>query len=366
MITGTEKILDLPFDVAPDPDEFIRAAMEWHFNPETGCAFWLERAKALGFDPRADVKTHADLQLFPNVAPELREARAEDLIPKGYGKVPDVIGFYESGGTTGIAKRVVLMRDWLERMVSWSNAHLDRHGVPRGVNWLGIIPTGPHVVAALFHRHARTHGTHGFTVDLDPRWVKKLIADKRFDAAEAYAGHVIQQAVDVLRTQDVGLLTITPPLLERIARDDALVDLVNSKVKAIRWGGTQMDPDSRGLFKNEIFPDTVMCGEYGSTMMIGVAGERAGLDSDSPCIFDPFSPYVTFTVVDPKTGEPVPYGQRGQVVVNHVSKSFLLPNNLERDLATRMPPAMGAVGDSVADIAPVATFEDEAVIEGVY
>ena len=70
MTTGTEKILDLPFDVTPDPDEFIRAAMEWHFNPETGCAFWLERAKTLGFDPRADVKTHTDLQLFPNVAPE--------------------------------------------------------------------------------------------------------------------------------------------------------------------------------------------------------------------------------------------------------------------------------------------------------
>lgn len=54
------------------------------------------------------------------------------------------------------------------------------------------------------------------------------------------------------------------------------------------------------------------------------------------------------------------------MVVNHVSKSFLLPNNLERDLATRMAPIEGTVGHAVADIAPVATFEDEAVIEGVY
>lgn len=362
----TEKILDLPFDVTPDPDEFIKAAMDWHFSPETGSTFWLERAKTLDFDPRADVKTHADLSLFPNVAPELRNVRAEELIPRGYGSTPNLIGFYESGGTTGVPKRIVLMSDWLERMVSWSNAHLDRHDIPRGINWLGIIPSGPHVVAALFHRHARTHGTHGFTVDLDPRWVKKLIADKRFDDADAHAGHVIQQATDVLRTQDVGLLTITPPLLERIARDDELVALINSKVKAIRWGGTQMDPDSRRLFKDEIFPGTAMCGEYGSTMMIGVAGEREGLDSGSPCIFDPFSPYVTFNVIDPKTRETVPYGQRGQIVVNHVSKSFLLPNNLERDLGTRMPPTIGAVGDSVADLSPVATFEDEAVIEGVY
>lgn len=62
----------------------------------------------------------------------------------------------------------------------------------------------------------------------------------------------------------------------------------------------------------------------------------------------------------------MPEGRRGQVVVNHVSKSFLLPNNLERDLATRMAPIEGTVGHAVADIAPVATFEDEAVIEGVY
>src|SRR4051812_1408069 len=102
-----DQILDLPFDVQPDPDEFIRAAMEWHFNPESGCKFWLDRAATLGFDPRADVKTHEDLRLFPNMAAELRDVRGEDLIPRGYGNQPDVVGFFESGGTTGAPKRVV-------------------------------------------------------------------------------------------------------------------------------------------------------------------------------------------------------------------------------------------------------------------
>lgn len=361
-----EQILDLPFDVQPDPDEFIRAAMEWHFNPETGCAFWLDRAKTLDFDPRTDIRTHEDLRLFPYVAAELRNVRGEDLIPKGYGEQPDVIGFYESGGTTGAPKRIVLMRDWMDRMISWSNANLDRHGVPRGVNWLGVIPTGPHVVGALFRRHASTHGSHGFAIDLDPRWVKRLISENRREDADAYARHLIDQAADVLRTQDIGVVTITPPLLERLSREDELVDLMNETVKCVRWGGTQMDPDSRHLYKTEVFPGTLLCGEYGSTMIIGVAGERPGLASGDPCIFDSFSPYVTFRVVDPRSLETVPYGERGQVLVNHVSKSFLLPSNLERDLATRVPPAEGEVGDSVADIAPVAMFEDEVVIEGVY
>jgi hypothetical protein len=52
--------------------------------------------------------------------------------------------------------------------------------------------------------------------------------------------------------------------------------------------------------------------------------------------------------------------------MNHVSKSALLPNNLERDLAARMRPPDGQIGDSVADIVPVTTFEEELVIEGVY
>lgn len=366
MLGTTADVLDLPFDVRPDPDEFIRAAMDWHFGPETGSRFWLERAEHLDFDPRTDVRTHQDLKLFPNVAAELRDVPVADLVPRGYGPRPDVVGVFESGGTTGAPKRVVLLRDWYSRMVRLSNANLDAHGFVRGADWLGIVPTGPHLVGELFRRSAATHGRHAFTVDLDPRWVKKLIAEGRGQEAGAYAEHLIDQAALVLRTQDIGVLTITPPLLERLARREELVDLVNAKVRAVRWGGTQIDPDARRLYRTEVFPDTVVCGNYGSTMMLGVAGERPGLADEDPCVFDAPAPYLTFSVVDPETLAEVGYGERGRVLVNHVSRSFLLPNNLERDLATRVPARPGQVGDSVADLAPVATFEDEAVIEGVY
>jgi hypothetical protein len=75
-----ESILDPPFDVQPDPEEFIQAAMQWHFHPATGSPFWLVRAGLLDFDPRTDIKNVEDLALFPNVVNELREVRAEDLI----------------------------------------------------------------------------------------------------------------------------------------------------------------------------------------------------------------------------------------------------------------------------------------------
>ncbi|MBB2911046.1 acyl-CoA synthetase (AMP-forming)/AMP-acid ligase II [Streptosporangium becharense] len=366
MLPAVPEVLNLPFDAPLDPDEFVRAAMEWHFNPETGSPYWLERAPTLGFDPRADVRSHRDLALFPNVAAELRDVRVEDLIPRGYGPRPDVVGVFESGGTTGAPKRVVLLRDWLDRMLAWSNANLDAHGFGRGANWLGIVPTGPHIVGEFFRGSATTHGTHGFTIDLDPRWVKRLIAQGRGHDADAYAEHLVDQAECVLRSQDIGVLTITPSLLERVARRDDLVKLVNEKVRAIRWGGTRLDPDSRQIYRTEVFPGTVLCGNYGSTMILGMAGERPGLPPEGPCVFDAPGPHVTFSVVDPQTLRPVGYGERGRVLVNHISASFLLPNNLERDLATRIEPPAGRVGDSVADIAPVATFENETVIEGVY
>lgn len=85
MPRAATEILDLPLDVRPEPDELIQAAMQWHFSPETGSPFWLERARTLPFDPRTDVKSHDDLALFPNVTGELRDVRAQDLIPRGYG-----------------------------------------------------------------------------------------------------------------------------------------------------------------------------------------------------------------------------------------------------------------------------------------
>lgn len=365
-MSAADPVLELPFDVRPDPAEFLGAAMRWHFSPRTGSPFWLERAAALDFDPIRDVRAFADLARFPNLASDLRTARVEELVPRGYGPHPDVVGVYESGGTTGTPKRVVLLQDWLEALIGWSSAQLDAHGVPGGVNWLVCVPSGPHMVGPVIARQAAFRGGMAFMVDLDPRWVKTLLLDGRSEQAGAYAEHLVDQLERVLSTQDVGVLMITPPVLERLARRDHLVELVNEKVRAINWVGTHMDADTRHLYRTEVFPGTVLYSGFGSTMILGNAGERLGLTDDDPCVYDPFSPYMTFGVIDPGTGAPVDHGARGQVVMHHVSKSFLLPNNLERDRATRIEPLPGQLGDSVADVSPVAEFDDEIVVEGVY
>lgn len=362
----TGHILDLPIGTRPDPEEFVRAAMEWHFNPETGSAYWLRRAETLPFDPRADVKSVEDLALFPNIIDELRDVRVEDLIPRGYGPDPGVVGVYESGGTTGAPKRVVVLRDWWDQHGACTNAGLDAHGFPRNVNWLAVLPDGPHLISPLAAQAAAGRGGIKFSVDMDPRWVKKVIAAGKAADAGAYAEHLVEQAAFLLRTQDIGVVMITPPLLERIAGRDELAGLINQKVQGIVWGGTHMDADTRYLYRTEVFPGVKLCGMYGSTMILGGIVERAGLTDDDRCVFDPPAPFITFRVVDPGTGRPVGYGERGQVVMNHVSKNMLLPSNLERDLATRVEPPAGQAGDSVADVSPAPSFGGADVIEGVY
>jgi phenylacetate-coenzyme A ligase PaaK-like adenylate-forming protein len=366
MLQQAESPPGLSVDVGLDPDKFVQAAMDWHFCPKTGSPFWLERARSLAFDPRRDVKNFKDLALFPNVANELRDVRAEDLIPKGYGPHPEVVGVFESGGTTGAPKRVVMLRDWWDATIAWMGSRLEQVGARKNPNWLAIIPSGPHAAGEMARAQAAASGGIRFAIDMDPRWVKKLVAGGKADEAAAYAEHLIDQAAFVLETQDIGVLMTTPPLLERLARRDDLVELVRRKVDVIHWAGAHMDADTRHLLRTEVFPGTKLYGLYGSTMVLGGASERTGPSDDGPCVFDPFSPYVTFSVVDPETGQTVRYGERGQVVMNHVSRSFLLPNNLERDMATRTEPCEGQVGDSVADVTPVRRFEDEVVIEGVY
>ncbi|RJQ82084.1 hypothetical protein D5S17_03270 [Pseudonocardiaceae bacterium YIM PH 21723] len=71
-----------------------------------------------------------------------------------------------------------------------------RHGVGGG-NWLYLGPTGPHVAGYLFARTAQLRDGAFFTVDLDPRWVKRLHPG----AARSYVDHLLEQVGWILDGQ---------------------------------------------------------------------------------------------------------------------------------------------------------------------
>jgi phenylacetate-coenzyme A ligase PaaK-like adenylate-forming protein len=359
-------LIDLPrVQPVEDPGAYLQAAVQWHFSPQTGSPYWLKRAQTLDFDPLTEVKIFEDLALFPNTVDELREVPVRDLVPRGYGPNPPTPAVFESGGTTGAPKRVILLPDWADQLTAWHVAELlDQPGL-RDSGLLMVGPTGPHMGGHLQRRLAAALNSVLFTIDLDPRWVKKLAARGAADEVGAYVDHLVEQAGYILRTQDITLIFTTPPLLQALARHDDLVDVINDKVLRIQVGGAHLDEDTRDILR-EIFPNAALRNRYGSTMILGGAITRQPLSADDPVIHDARSPYITFSVIDPDTGRPVGYGKRGQVVMNHISKSMFLPNNLERDTAIRVLGPDSQVGDSLCEVKPVETFGGEAVIEGVY
>jgi acyl-CoA synthetase (AMP-forming)/AMP-acid ligase II len=365
-VSGVDfSLLDVPCEKGvEDPVAYLRAAMAWHFGEDTGSSFWLQAAKTLNFDPLTDISTFDDLQMFPNLVNQLRSAPIEDLIPRGYGTPAPIPLIFESGGTTGAPKRTVQLPDWIEQVIRWQVEDFDAGGFVRGGGLVCLMPSGPHGVGYLSRSVSQRLGSAFHAVDLDPRWVKKLAARGATSEVAAYVDHVLKQAEFILQTQCVANLHTTPPLFEEIARNDRIVELVNDKIRFVLLSGAHVDIDTLDLLR-EIFPETAITMAYGSTMILSQAVTRVTTDGDS-FAYDPRTPYVIFWVVDPGTGERVPFGERGQVVMNHISKGMFIPNNLERDSAIRLPGPDGQLGDSVSEVAPVATFEGEAVIEGVY
>lgn len=355
-------------DPARDPenaDDYLRAAVAWHFGEETGSVFWLQRAEKLDFDPLTDVKTYEDLEMFPNVVDELRHVPVEDLVPRGYGPNPPAPKVFETGGTTGSPKRVVMTPDWIEAAAERMMRGAQFGGREPG-NILAAVPTGPHKIGTFYDYVVPRLNIVKFSVDVDPRWVKKLIANQRNDQVEAYMEHVLDQIEDVLTSQRVSTLVITPPLLRACAWRARLRELINAKVELILWGGAHLTTADRLELENEHFPDVKLLSRYSSALILEGARERPGTPRDEDLIYDPRSPVVTFRVVDPSTGRNVEYGQRGQVVMSHVSRCMFLPNNAERDSAIRVAGVVGQIGDSVSAPRPLLTFGGETVIEGIY
>jgi phenylacetate-coenzyme A ligase PaaK-like adenylate-forming protein len=359
-------LLDVPRKTpVGDADAYLHAAIAWHFGEGTGSPYWLRTAKNLDFDPLTDIKTFDDLGLFPNLVNELRVTPVEDLIPRGYGSPGPIPLIFESGGTTGAPKRTAQLPDWVAQVIQWQAEDFLTGGFVPGRGLLCLMPSGPHGVGYFSRAVCERHGSICHQVDLDPRWVKQLAARGAAGEVSAYVEHVLTQARFILESQDIANLHTTPPLLEAIARDDLLVRLVDEKVRFMVVSGAHVDADTFDLFR-EIFPAAAVTMFYGSTMILSQAQTRVPSAEFDSYVFDPRSPYVVLRVVDPETGEQVPHGERGQVVMNHISKGMFIPNNLERDSAIRIPGPDGQVGDSVSEVMPVATFEGDVVIEGVY
>ena len=136
-------------------------------------------------------------------------------VPRGLEGKPVFV--FETGGTTGIPKTRINCDDFRIDYELFSLTLPDEH-FPKGSNWLMLGPSGPRRLRLAVEHLAQYRGGICFCVDLDPRWVIKLIKKGWSEHLQAYKDHVIDQAVTILSANhDIRCLFTTPKLLEALA-----------------------------------------------------------------------------------------------------------------------------------------------------
>jgi phenylacetate-coenzyme A ligase PaaK-like adenylate-forming protein len=343
-------------------DEHVREMMRWHFSPETGTPFWLDWAKKAGWDPADEVKSAADLMRFPHFEDEwLRSEPHERWIPRPYQGKPFMI--FETGGTTGMPKQRI---SWEDHQIDYSefSQTLDDQFFPRNTNWLMLGPTGPRRLRLAIEHLANVRGGCCYHVDLDPRWVKKLVDNREFDLANRYKEHVIDQGVTILKNRPVSCLFTTPKLLEALGER---LNVPDAGIRGVFCGGTSMTPQMVRFLVEEVLENRAQfVPTYGNTLM-GLACSKplSAEDRYSITYYAP-QPRAVLRVVDPDdTVKVVDYDQWGRVELTTMTREFFMPRFLERDEAVRRRPTARYAWDGVGEVRPFGMLQNKTV-EGVY
>ena len=126
-------------------------------------------------------------------------------------------------------------------------------------------PSGPRRLRRAVEHLAQQRGGICFMVDLAPRWVNCLIRDGKMRELEAYKGHVVDQALKILKAHDnVQCVFTTPKLLEALSEK---VSLPRMGIKGIFCGGTEMNAQFHRFAREELVPGIDFVPTYGNTLM---------------------------------------------------------------------------------------------------
>lgn len=343
-------------------DEQVRQTIQWHFSPETGCPFWLDWAAKAGWDPRQRVHGFADLALFGNFQDEwLRGGPVRRWVPRGLAGRPVYV--FETGGSTGIPKSRIQIEDFRLDYEQFSRT-LSDEDFPKGADWLMLGPSGPRRLRLAVEHLCQHRGGICFCVDLDPRWVIKLLKRGEVHEANLYKQHCIDQALTILRAHDgIRCMFATPKLLESLCEK---IDLKKIGIRGIFCGGTEMTPQFYRMAREELAPGIGFVPTYGNTLM-GLACHKPFDPADNyEIIYHAPQPRAVLEVVDPKGGESfVEYGQVGRVRLTTLTRETFIPRFMERDEAIRRPPCAQYPWDGVGNVRPFSGM-GAGVVEGVY
>ncbi len=354
-------------------DAQVRGSMAWQCNPGTGTPFSLDAVARespllkLAFDPRREVKGFADLQKFGHFEDDwLRGGPVRRWVPKALHNKP--IYVFETGGTTGIPKsRVVVEDHWIDYEL-FSDTLPEKY-FPKGSNWLMLGPSGPRRLRLAVEHLCQHRGGVCFCLDLDPRWVIKLIKKGWMEHLKAYQEHVIDQALTVLSANhEIKCMFTTPKLLDALAGrlEKEGSSIAGAGLSGVFCGGTEMTSQwIRFAIEELLGPTVYIAPTYGNTLM-GLAASDMPTPPEYKIAYYAPQPRAVIELVDfDDNDQVVDYGQTGRVMLTTLTKEIFVPRFLERDEGEREQPSAKYPWDGVSGVRPYRAFAATTTV-GVY
>jgi hypothetical protein len=347
--------------------------VQWHFHDSTGSPFWLEKKREYNFDPLSEVKCFDDLKKFPLFEDDwLRGGPVRRWQPQGLADKAAYI--FETGGTTGIPKSRLVFEDHWTDYELFSDT-LPDHYFPKGSNWLMLGPSGPRRLRLAVEHLCQYRGGICFCVDLDPRWVVKLIKKGWMEHLEAYKTHCIDQALTILSAgHDIKCMFTTPKLLESLcaALEKKGKSFKDTGITGIFSGGTEFTPQFTRFCVEEYFggpPEEsgiYMTPTYGNTLM-GLACSKPVTAAEGYKIsyYAPQPRAVTEVVDFDDHTKTVGYGESGRVKLYTLTRELFIPGFLERDEGERERPFETYPWDGVSGVKPYRGIAAQTTV-GVY
>jgi phenylacetate-coenzyme A ligase PaaK-like adenylate-forming protein len=336
-------------------DAQVREVVRWHFSPDTGTPFWLEKAKTFHFNPLKDVNGWEDIKKFPFFEDDwLRGGPVNRWIPKGYKDKPWYV--FETGGTTGIPKSRVVSDDFRIDYEMFSDGLPDKF-FPKGSNWLMLGPSGPRRLRLAVEHMCQYRGGISFCIDLDPRWVVKLIKKGWMEHLKAYQEHCIDQAMTVLSAgHDIKCMFTTPKLLDALCKrlEQEGSSIAKTGITGIFCGGTEMTSQwIRFAIEEYLGPEVYIAPTYGNTLMGLAASDMPTAKQKYKIAYYAPQPRAVAEVVEFKDyNRLVEVGQTGRVLLTTLTKEFFVPRFAERDEGEREPPGEKYPWHGVSGVRP--------------
>ncbi len=354
-------------------DQHTVEIVRWHFDERTGCPFWLEKKKELNFDPSTEISCFEDLKKFPPFEDEwLRGGPIERWRPRAYDGRPTYV--FETGGTTGIPKSRMVIDDFRIDYEMFSETLPDEF-FPRNSNWLMLGPSGPRRLRLAVEHLCQFRGGICFCIDLDPRWVVKLIKKGWMEHLEEYKKHCMDQAITILTAgHSIKCMFATPKLLDGLCLEleNRGTSLKELGVTGIFSGGTEFTPQWTRYAVEELLggppaeSGLYMTPTYGNTLMGLACSKPVTAEEKYKISYYAPQPRAVTEVVDfDDNDRAVGFGETGRVRLTTLTKEFFVPGFLERDEGEREPPCELYPWEGVSGVRPFHKLAGSTTV-GVY